>query len=220
TWGAVFALEAVAQGELLDVAEIRVARLRDAAPVEVESVERHAEAVREPVDVAERVVVPTHASSELVGVAELAARVVDAEVVRDERLVEVTNHRERVLLGRERLPRGADPQVATERIGLVLVEERDARAQILHVESEVQARRRNLVERREVDTERGADALVGRELDADPLEGGAHAELGQDLRAVVERRRELVRAERSGRITALIGAFAGSVGQEHEADTE
>src|SRR6185295_1069235 len=105
---------------------------------------------------------------------------------------------------------------------LVLVDERDARPEVLHVETEVESRGRNAVEAREVEAERRADAGLAarRELDADVLERSADREVGQDLRAVVDRRGELVRAEVAGEVALLVGPFTLAVREEHQADAE
>src|SRR5262252_166387 len=215
-------LEAVSDRDLLDVVESGVLGLRDAAPVHGESLELDADSVGQILDLSERIRVVADPPRHLTRVTELEAGVVGAEVVGHERLIEIRSQDQRVVLALDRFPGSADLDVASQRVGLVLVEERHAGPEVLHVETEVEVRALDLVEPGEIETEGRADArlVARRELDANPLERRAHREVREDLRAVVDRRRELVRAEGAGGIALIVRAFALSVREEHDAQTE
>src|SRR5262249_50425347 len=144
--------------------------------VQRQSLPPESQSVRQSLELTERVVVIPHAARDLIGVLELDAAVQLIERIRDERLVEIACGEEPEALLLVRLPREADLQVARERAPLVLVDERDAGSQVLDVHAEVEARRRDAIERGQVQAERGADTRerLRRQLDADVLERSTH----------------------------------------------
>src|SRR5207245_7119197 len=130
--------EAIAKGDLLDRAEIRVAGLRNRAEVERQAPPARTEPERDTTDVAQWVRVVADTAGELVEVGELEPAVGGAEIVGDERLVEVRRDGHAEVLGGGRRPCRSGLDVAGQRARLVFAQEGDARAQILNVDAEVQ----------------------------------------------------------------------------------
>ena len=196
--------------------------MRNAPPVQREVVPVDADAVGQVADVAERIRIVADAPGELLGIHQLRAVVVGAEIAGDQRLVEVGDRGQQELLVADRLPGRAHLDVARQGARLILADEHHARAQVLDVRAETEAHRRDLVERADVEAEGGAHALLrrGGELDVDPLEGGPDREVGKQPGAVGEAGGELVGVELAGGGAVHVHAVAAAVGEEGETAAE